>query len=447
MDRSPETNRPVGDLSINTSGSAYKLTASAGTLTAATSTSFDVAAFGTASKWKFQTQPTSTTIGTTLNAVTVLVQDAYGNTVTAGTGATTQAFLGLQSNSFGNNLTGTTPVNAVAGVATFNNVKVVNGAGDGLALQVSGSFNGDVSSAFNVAVATPATTAFDVAITGTTALYLERGASASTGTLKQVNMVDGTSAILQSSLNFPSSLVTDGTNVYWLEDGNGIGSAAVVKRAAVGAVNGLVTVSGTMTTTVGAILQTDGSGSLYFVANNAAGTQRDIKKLATTFTTGLAPTALFTAACGVVSTCLPTFALSGSTMYYWNGSSAILSIPTAGGTSSSLVTSITAAPISMAVGSSTIFWGTTGAMFSAPTAGGAFTSRATTSTSVTRIAFDGSSVYSLEGATIRKYAIADFSFTALTAAAASQALAIDASTLYFSDNTAAPNSHIHRILK
>ncbi|MHB1097554.1 MAG: beta strand repeat-containing protein [Gemmatimonadaceae bacterium] len=93
------------------------------------------------------TQPASTLAGATINAVSVAAQDASGNTVTSFTGAVSVA---IANNAGGATLSGTTTVNAVAGIATFSDLKLNRpGTGYTLVLNASG-LTSATTSAFNI---------------------------------------------------------------------------------------------------------------------------------------------------------------------------------------------------------------------------------------------------------------------------------------------------------
>jgi hypothetical protein len=76
-------------------------------------------------------QPSSATAGVALSpAVQVTVQDAQGNTVPSATNSITVA---IGTNPGGGTLTGTTPVSASSGVATFSDLSI-NKTGTGYTL-------------------------------------------------------------------------------------------------------------------------------------------------------------------------------------------------------------------------------------------------------------------------------------------------------------------------
>ncbi|SET30373.1 S8 family serine peptidase [Stigmatella erecta] len=140
------------NLSLDKVGTGYTLTATAEGLTGATATSaaFAVVA-GPAAKLAFIKQPANGPVGI-LAPVQVAVQDKFGNINTTSTANVTIA---LDANPAGGTLTGTTTVAAVAGVATFNNLKITKlGAGYTLAA-TSGTLTKAVSSPFDLGAAPP----------------------------------------------------------------------------------------------------------------------------------------------------------------------------------------------------------------------------------------------------------------------------------------------------
>jgi hypothetical protein len=146
------------NLSLNTIGTGYTLIASGPSLTAATSSAFNITP-GTASKLAFTVQPTNTNAGAAINRVQVTVQDAQGNTVTTSTASVT---LAIGTNPASGALSGTLTVVAVNGVAAFNGLSINNAgsgytltaASTGLASATSNAFN-VVSSSILVSVAGP----------------------------------------------------------------------------------------------------------------------------------------------------------------------------------------------------------------------------------------------------------------------------------------------------
>jgi hypothetical protein len=131
---------------IDKAGNGYTLTASASGLTGATSNAFNVAV-GPAAKLGFGQQPTNTAAGSISPAVTVQVQDAGGNVVTTSSASIAMA---IGTNPGGGTLSGTTPVNAASGVATFSDLSI-NKTGTGYTLSAtSNGLTTATSSNFNI---------------------------------------------------------------------------------------------------------------------------------------------------------------------------------------------------------------------------------------------------------------------------------------------------------
>ncbi len=135
-------------LSIDKAGTGYSLAAAGLGLPAATSTAFDVA-LGPASLLAFTAQPSNTNAGATIApAVQVTAQDLGGNTVTGFTGNVAVA---IGTNPGAGTLSGTTTVQAVAGVASFADLSIRT-AGTGYTLTASsGSLKGATSAPFAIA--------------------------------------------------------------------------------------------------------------------------------------------------------------------------------------------------------------------------------------------------------------------------------------------------------
>src|SRR4029077_6089317 len=117
-------------LSINKAGVGYTLTASATSVTGATSAAFTITA-GSATQLAFTVQPTSTAAGASITpALQLTAQDALGNTDLTYTSNVTVA---LGANPGSGTLSGTTTVAAVGGVATFSGLSI-NKVGTGYTL-------------------------------------------------------------------------------------------------------------------------------------------------------------------------------------------------------------------------------------------------------------------------------------------------------------------------
>src|SRR5213079_3172237 len=154
-----------GDLSANKTGTGYALTATATGLTPATSSGFTITP-GAATQLVFGTQPGTTVAGQQITpAVKVRALDALGNVATGFTGAVAIA---MGSNPGGSTLSGTTPVAAVSGVATF--FVSLNKAGTGYTLTASaGGFAPVTSTAFDIIPGTATQLAFTVQPSNTVA--------------------------------------------------------------------------------------------------------------------------------------------------------------------------------------------------------------------------------------------------------------------------------------
>jgi hypothetical protein len=148
-------------ISIDKIGNGYTLTASSGSLTSATSNSFNITV-GAASKLAFTTQPTGGTPGNPLTTQPVVqIQDAGGNLIGTGQGSGASITLGIapSTGTSGAILNCTTnPLGATGGVATFAGCNI-NLAGNGYQLRASANLpTGSsptvlvTSSSFNIAV-------------------------------------------------------------------------------------------------------------------------------------------------------------------------------------------------------------------------------------------------------------------------------------------------------
>src|SRR3989454_1704011 len=143
-------------LTLDKTGTGYALTATATGLNAATSSGFNITP-GAAAQLGVGTQPSTTVAGQQITpAGKVRAPEALGNVATGFTGAVAIA---LGSNPSGSTLSGTTPVAAVSGVATFS--VSLNKAGTGYTLTTSASgFTPVTSSAFDITPGTAAQFAF-----------------------------------------------------------------------------------------------------------------------------------------------------------------------------------------------------------------------------------------------------------------------------------------------
>jgi hypothetical protein len=170
-----------GNLSINKTGTGYTLKASSGTLISATSGAFNITP-GKVDHLAFGQQPSNASLGGTIApAVTVQVLDANNNLVT--TDNTDAVTLTLANNPTGAALSGTNPVTASGGVATFSNLSI-NLAGSGYTLGASsGTLTGATSTSFNVTAGSTVIENFDQGlglyfVAGGTYVYAGTGAYA-----------------------------------------------------------------------------------------------------------------------------------------------------------------------------------------------------------------------------------------------------------------------------
>ncbi|HEY6225048.1 MAG TPA: hypothetical protein VIW26_14780, partial [Gemmatimonadales bacterium] len=188
------------DLSINRNGTGYTLVAASSGLTGATSNAFDILV-GPLSQLAFTAQPQTTTSLTVLApAVQVTARDSVGNTITS---FTSNVVMSIGVNPGGGTLSGTTTVAAVAGVATFGNLKI-DKVGTGYRLAATAGALNATSSAFSILAGAATQLAFTVqpSNTGAGAIItpavqvtaLDAGGNTATGFLGNVTMTIGTNA-------------------------------------------------------------------------------------------------------------------------------------------------------------------------------------------------------------------------------------------------------------
>ncbi|HMA42124.1 MAG TPA: Ig-like domain-containing protein, partial [Gemmatimonadales bacterium] len=142
------------DLRIDSAGTGYTLVASAGGLTSSTSAPFQVVPVSQFTRLSFTVQPTDVAAGAAIApAVAVTALDQLGNPATGYTGAVT---ISLGFNPGGGALTGTTAALAVAGIATFNDLRL-DKRGVGYRLRaVAAGLVPDTSDTFTVRAGPPA---------------------------------------------------------------------------------------------------------------------------------------------------------------------------------------------------------------------------------------------------------------------------------------------------
>jgi len=135
------------NLSIDKREVGYKLSATAAGLTGATSAFFTINP-GPATHLVFTLQPSAATAGSAIAPrIEVTARDAQGNTASSFTGGVTVA---IANNPTGGILSGTTPVAAVGGIASFSTLSINQpGIGYTLAASAAGQ-TGATSAAFDV---------------------------------------------------------------------------------------------------------------------------------------------------------------------------------------------------------------------------------------------------------------------------------------------------------
>ena len=184
---------------------------------------------GLPAKLAFTVQPSNVAAGSSITpAVQVTIQDASGNTVTT---ATNQVTIAIGTNPSSGTLSGTTPVTAVAGVATFSNLSV-NNVGTGYTLTASATgLTGAASSTFNVTVGAAAKLAF---------------------TTQPVNVAAGASITVAVSVEDAlGTVVTTATNQITIAIGTNPSGGTLSGTTSVTAVAGVATFSNLSVNNVG----------------------------------------------------------------------------------------------------------------------------------------------------------------------------------------------------
>jgi hypothetical protein len=139
---------------------------------------------GAANNLAFVKQPSNTVVGAAISpAITVIIQDLYGNTVI--TDNSTSVTLTIGTNPGGGTLNGTVPVTAVAGVATFGDLSInMVGVGYTLAASSSPILTYPVSEPFTVYIPNPVPTTISISPTS-----MNVGAAEFTLTVEGTNFV------------------------------------------------------------------------------------------------------------------------------------------------------------------------------------------------------------------------------------------------------------------
>jgi hypothetical protein len=192
-----------GTVSINKAGAGYTLSAVSGTLTGATSSTFNITA-AAASKLAFGQQPTTTIAGASISpAVTVQILDQFGNL----TSSTANVTLAIGTNPSGGTLSGTLTQAAASGVATFGDLSI-NRSGTGYTLTAGSSgLTGAASSSFNISAAAAAKFVMTSAPAS--------GQASTTATVGPITVQE------QDSFGNPVTAPTGGTTVTLASDSTG----------------------------------------------------------------------------------------------------------------------------------------------------------------------------------------------------------------------------------
>jgi hypothetical protein len=198
------------NLVISAAGT-YTLTATDGSLTSATSNSFTVR---TPAKVAFTQQPNNSAAGVALSpAVTVAVEDAAGNIVTADTSTVT---LTLNTGTFSGG-SSTATASAVNGVATFGNL-VINNTGSYTLTASDGSLTSATSNTFMITATTSVSVNFNTAATDFTSnftVYNNGGANnTSLGWGAAVGVQDQPGPAAGGGVQSTGGVAIDSTSVY-----------------------------------------------------------------------------------------------------------------------------------------------------------------------------------------------------------------------------------------
>jgi hypothetical protein len=229
------------DITLSEAGT-FSLSVTDGALISATSTSFVVSASNSA-QLAFQQQPTEVTAEQTITpAITVLVQDDLGNTITDDSSPVT---LTIASGPDGAVLGGTTTVDAIDGVATFNDISV-SAPGDVILNVTDADLSPATSNDFTVdpIVLVPAQLAFS-----------QQPTAAPAGTFIRP-------AITVNVEDFSGDIVTTDNSAVTLSISTGPAGAALIGDTTVDAVNGVATFDNLAISDAGTYILDASDGSL-----------------------------------------------------------------------------------------------------------------------------------------------------------------------------------------
>jgi hypothetical protein len=289
-----------------TSGVRLSATAPSTSFFSSSSNIFDVTA-GPAVALGFVQQPTNTPYTQTMTpAVTVQGQDSVGNLITDFGNPITLALTGGTSGAV---LGGTLTATPTGGIATFSNLSVSK---PGLSYSLSASASGvstSSSSSFNVGQPAPIVTGqggtTSMAMSASDVIYFT---NPSAGFLRSVPKAGGAATNLAGIASSAGGVQLDATNLYWAEAPTSA-SGRICRAPIAGGT--CTAATALMTNLVPNSLVSDGT-NLYFVAQQTSGTNYAIRRVAASASGVTAADVVVTGAGK------PVFALSGGTIYYYN---------------------------------------------------------------------------------------------------------------------------------
>jgi len=218
------------NVKIDKAGTGYTLTATSGSLTSATSSTFNITA-GAASQLAILQQPSNTAISASISpAITVQVLDAAGN-LTADTRT-----INITKSGCGGTLGGTASIAAVAGVATFSTLSI-NAVGTGCLLTAASTTPSVLTSA--------PSTSFDITALAASKLAFSVQPSKAA---PNASISPAITVLIQDSA---SVTITSSTAIVTMAIGTNPGSGTLAGTVSVAAVAGVATFSNLAINNVG----------------------------------------------------------------------------------------------------------------------------------------------------------------------------------------------------
>lgn len=425
-------------VSLDTVGTSFQITfsdVSSGGVPPITSNAFAVSAFRATSKLALLVQPSTGGYGVAESpAPKIGIEDQYGNIVAT---ASDSVAFALTTNPSAANLGGA-GARAVNGIATFSSL-TLDQAGTGFVLTSTDvstpSLTPLASSPFNVATPGRLNTA-----AGNVDLFGESEGASLTVTggsvywpagnsINSVSTIGGTVNSLAGSLSGAGLLASDGSSLFWWEQGAGPGSEKISSMPIGG---GAITTLATGLSSVRRLL-VDGS-TLVVLADDAAN-QRAV------FTMPVIGGALFQVSPDTEN--VETFTAAGGIIYYLNGSNpqALRKVAESGGAATTLATflNLEGGNADMVVGNASVYLvGSTSisgpVIWSVPTAGGAATIATSLSSYVANsLRIDAGSLYLVTFSGLTKYSLLDFSSSVVNSSTQFREYAFDSQSVYFTD--------------